>query len=87
MEGKSSPWTTEDEERRQRLYDSIVAPMTLQQHLQQQLDLSMVEPEIREAAQAILGNLDGRGFLDLPAKDLGIRHGHQARPSRTPRSS
>ncbi len=75
MEGKSSPWTTEDEERRQRLYDSIVAPMTLQQHLQQQLDLSMVDPPVREAAQAILGNLDGRGFLDLPAKDLGIRLG------------
>ena len=73
LEGKSSPWTSEDEERRQRLYDSIVAPMTLQQHLQQQLDLSMVEPRVREAAQAILGNLDSRGFLDLPAKELGIR--------------
>ena len=75
MEGKSAPWTQEDEERRQRLYDSIVAPMTLQQHLQQQLDLSMVEPEVREAAQAILGNLDSRGFLDLPVKELGIRLG------------
>jgi RNA polymerase sigma-54 factor len=73
LEGKSSPWTSEDEERRQRLYDSIVAPMTLQQHLQQQLDLSMVEPRVREAAQAILGNLDSRGFLDLSAKELGIR--------------
>ena len=37
MEGKSSPWTNEDEERRQRIYDSIVAPITLQQHIQQQL--------------------------------------------------
>ncbi len=73
MEGKSPPWTNEDEERRQRLYDSIVSPMTLQQHLQQQLDLSMVEPGVREAAQAILGNLDSRGFLDLPAKELGVR--------------
>lgn len=73
METKSSPWTTEDEERRQRLYESIVAPMTLQQHLQQQLDLAMVEPEIREAAKAILGNLDGRGFLDLPVRELGVR--------------
>ena len=26
MEGKSAPWTNEDEERRQRLYDSMVAP-------------------------------------------------------------
>jgi RNA polymerase sigma-54 factor len=68
-------WTGEDEERRQHLYESIVAPVTLQQHLQQQLDLSMVDPKVREAAQAILGNLDERGFLDLPAKDLGIRLG------------
>ncbi len=73
MEGKSSPWTNDDEERRQRIYDSIVAPITLQQHLQQQLDLSMVEPEVRKAAQAILGNLDSRGFLDLPARELGVR--------------
>jgi len=75
IEGKSSPWTAEDEERRQRLYDSIVAPETLQQHMQHQLDLSMIDPEVREAAQAILGNLDERGFLDLPAKDLGTRMG------------
>ena len=75
LEGKSSPWTSEDEERRQRIYDSIVAPETLQQHLQRQLDLSMVDPEIREAGQAILGNLDDRGFLDLPAKALASRVG------------
>ena len=79
LEGKSSPWTSEDEERRQRVYDSIVAPETLQQHLQHQLDLSMVDPEIREAAQAILGNLDDRGFLDLPAKTLGMRMGLKQR--------
>lgn len=73
MEGKSSPWTNEDEERRQHLYDSIVAPVTLQEHLNQQLALSLVSPEIREAAQVILGNLDERGFLDLPADKLARR--------------
>lgn len=73
LEGKTSPWTSDDEERRQRMYDSIVAPVTFQQHLQNQLDLSMVEPDVREAAQAILGNLDERGFLDLPARTLGTR--------------
>lgn len=75
LEGRVAQWTGEDEERRQHFYESIVAPVTLQQHLQQQLDLSMVDPAVREAAQAILGNLDERGFLDLPAKDLGIRLG------------
>ncbi len=75
LEGKSAPWTDEDEERRQRVYDSIVAPETLQQHLQHQLDLSMIEPEIRDAAHVILGNLDSRGFLDLSIEMLGIRMG------------
>ena len=75
LEGRVSQWTGEDEERRQHMYESIVAPVTLQQHLKQQLDLSMVDPGVREAAQAILGNLDERGFLDLPAKDLGLRLG------------
>ena len=75
LEGQFAPWTQDDEERRQRIYDSIVAPLTLQQHLQQQLDLAMVKLEVREAAQIILGNLDGRGFLDLPAIELGIRFG------------
>ena len=79
LEGKSSPWTHEDEERRQRIYDSIVAPETLQQHLQHQLDLSMVDPEVREAAKAILGNLNERGFLDLPITTLGIRMGLKPR--------
>ncbi len=73
MQTQASPWTTEDEERRQRLYDSIVAPVTLQQHLHQQLDQSMVDDRIRQAADAIIGNLDERGFLDLPARELGIR--------------
>ncbi len=73
--GQASPWTADEEERRQHFFDSIVAPESLQQHLQQQLDLSMVDPEIRQAAQALLGNLDARGFLDLPASDLGARLG------------
>jgi RNA polymerase sigma-54 factor len=75
MEVRSSPWTAEDEERRQRLYDSIVGPETLQQHLSHQLDLSMVDPGVREAGRALIANLDERGFLDLPANELGINLG------------
>lgn len=72
-EGTLQPWTQDDEERRQYLYDSMVAPVTLQQHLQQQLETSMVKPSVTEAAEAIIGNLDERGFLDLSLQDLGIR--------------
>ena len=68
-----SSWTTEDEERRQWLYDSMVAPVTLQQHLQQQLDLSLVEPDVRNAAKVLLGALDERGFFDTPPRELAKR--------------
>jgi RNA polymerase sigma-54 factor len=78
MECKSAPWTQDDEERRQRIYDSMVAPLTLQQHLRQQLDEALVEPEVREAALAVLGNLDERGFLDLSLAELGRRMGLRA---------
>lgn len=70
LEGRNNQWTQEDEERRQRLYDNIVAPETLQQHLQHQLDLSLIDPDIREAAQIILGNLDDRGFLESPLTEI-----------------
>lgn len=72
-EGKSSTWNQEEEEKRQWLYDSMVAPVTLQQHLHQQLDLSMVEPDVRSAAQALLGSLDERGFFDTPPIEVARR--------------
>ena len=75
MEGKNAPRTQEDEERRQHIYDSIMGPVSLQQHLLQQLSESMVAVEVRNAALAILGNLDERGFLDLPLTELGMRLG------------
>jgi RNA polymerase sigma-54 factor len=66
LDGRNNQWTQEDEERRQRLYDNIVAPESLQQHLQQQLDLALIDPPIRAAAQEILGYINERGFLDDP---------------------
>jgi RNA polymerase sigma-54 factor len=73
--GRLTTWSEDDESRRQHLYESIVAPETLQEHLRLQLAYAMVEPEIRVAAQAILGNLDARGFLDLPLRELRMRLG------------
>jgi RNA polymerase sigma-54 factor len=66
LDGRNNQWTQEDEERRQRLYDNIVAPESLQQHLQQQLDLALIDPPIRAAGQEILGYINERGFLDDP---------------------
>ncbi|MFN9513984.1 MAG: RNA polymerase factor sigma-54 [Akkermansiaceae bacterium] len=73
LDGRSNQWTQEDEERRQRLYDNIVAPESLQQHLQQQLDLALIDPPIRAAAQEILGYINERGFLDEPIDVISIK--------------
>ncbi|WP_411825296.1 RNA polymerase factor sigma-54 [Luteolibacter sp. AS25] len=80
LEGRSAQWTQEDEERRQRLYDNIVAPETLQQHLQHQLDLSLIEPNVREAALVILGQLDDRGFLDTKLVELASSNSLAIKP-------
>ena len=64
LENRNTSWTQDDEERRQRMFECLVAPVTLQTHLQQQIDESLVEADVCEAAEVILGNLDERGFLD-----------------------
>jgi RNA polymerase sigma-54 factor len=72
LDGRNNQWTQEDEERRQRLYDNIVSPESLQQHLQQQLDLSLIEPSVRKAAKELLGFINERGFLDEPLQKIGL---------------
>jgi RNA polymerase sigma-54 factor len=74
-ESRSNTWSADDEARRDHLYNSIVAPQTLQQHLLGQLNISPGSPTVREAVRVLIGNLDERGFLDLPPRDLAIRFG------------
>lgn len=62
--------TGDDEERREFLYNSIVAPVTLQQHLLDQLNQAAVSPEKHEAAEHIIGCINDRGFLDEPIETL-----------------
>jgi len=74
-ENRGNQWSQDDEERRQRMFETLVAPVTLQSHLQQQIDQSMVDPDVREAAEAILGSLDARGFLDQSPEAIARQSG------------
>jgi len=56
--------STDDEERREFLYNSIVAPLTLQQHLLDQLNRAAVDDEQYMAAEYLIGCINDRGFLD-----------------------
>ena len=75
LENRALSSSADDIARREHLYNSIVAPESLQQHLLSQLDLALAEPDIREAALTLLGNLDERGFFDEALDELSGRQG------------
>ncbi len=75
MERRANGSSSDDEERREHLYNSIVSPETLQQHLLDQLNLAAPEPDIRTAAMALIGNMDERGYFDEPLSEVGRRLG------------
>lgn len=70
-----SPRTSEDEERRQFLFDSLTSPVTLQDHLIQQLGMADCTRKIRDLAEMLIGSLDDRGFLQGALGDLSLQQG------------
>ncbi len=62
--------SNDDEERREFLYNSIVAPQTLQQHLLDQLNRAAVDDDKYMAAEHLIGCINDRGFLDDPIETL-----------------
>lgn len=67
-----NPRNSEEEERRQFLYDSITLPITLQQHLLEQLQLIDCTPEDKQFAELLIGNLNDRGLLQSTLEDLSL---------------
>ena len=58
------------------LYNSIVAPLTLQQYLSKQLEAESLPPELRAAAHEIIANINDRGYLEQSIDDLAITSSH-----------
>jgi RNA polymerase sigma-54 factor len=65
-EGRSA----EAQERRDFLFNSLRAPKSLQQHLLDQLTLSDLKDDDMEVAEAIVGNLDEAGLLEVTVPEL-----------------
>ena len=66
----SSPKRDDAEERHQFVMDSIVEPITLQDHLTNQLSFAEVPQNIREIAAMLIGNIGENGFLQVNLEDL-----------------
>jgi RNA polymerase sigma-54 factor len=71
---QSATRRSDDQERWQFMMDSIVAPVTLQEHLLSQLHTADVPKRTAGNVEFLIGNLDDRGFLNTKIDDLSIQH-------------
>ncbi len=73
--GGSQPHTSEDAEKRQHFFDSLVSETSLQEHLMQQAELTNTSPETVEAMRYLVGCMDDRGFLTQLPPDVALQSG------------
>ena len=73
--GGAQPYTSEDAERRQHFFDSLVSEVSLQEHLIRQAELADLTPEAQAAMHFLVGNLDDRGFLTQSPSDIALQAG------------
>ena len=53
----------------------LSSPVTLSDHLQSQLSVSVLKEEVREAANGIIGNLEESGYLTTPLEEIALAEG------------
>ncbi len=73
--GGSQPYTSEDAERRQHFFDSLVSETSLQEHLIQQAELTDLSGPAMEGMKHLVGCLDDRGFLTQTPNDIALQTG------------
>ncbi len=62
--------STEEEEKRQFMFDSLTAETSLSQHLLEQVRDTSLDEEGKTLAELIIGNIDDYGYLTLPVEEL-----------------
>jgi RNA polymerase sigma-54 factor len=62
----------EEEEKRQFMFDSLVAGGSLQENLLEQVRMSDLTEEQRKVAELIIGNIDDRGYLQASVDELAF---------------
>jgi RNA polymerase sigma-54 factor len=65
-------YSQEDEEKRQYMFESLVASTSLQENLLEQVRLSDLNEEQRAVADQIIGNIDDHGYLQASVDELAI---------------
>jgi RNA polymerase sigma-54 factor len=62
--------STEDEEKRQFMFDSLTAETSLAQHLIEQVRDTKLDDEGQGIAELLIGNIDDYGYLNTTVEDL-----------------
>ncbi len=73
--GGAQSFTSEDAERRDHFFDSLVTETSLQEHLLSQASLSDLDERELKAIEYLVGSLDNSGFLNTPLSDLALVSG------------
>ncbi len=71
--GGAQPYTSEDAERRQHFFDSLVSITSLQEHLMQQAEMTELSEPALAAMRHLVGGLDDRGFLTQTPADVALQ--------------
>jgi RNA polymerase sigma-54 factor len=71
--GGAQPYTSEDAEKRQHFFDSLVTETSLQEHLMRQAELIELTPQALDAVRYLVGSLDDRGFLTQSPNDIALQ--------------
>ncbi len=72
QESSNNVFTSDDAERRQHFFDSLVSETSLQEHLLSQAKLTELDEEEMTAIQYLVGSLDDRGFLTTTPSDIAL---------------
>ena len=67
--------TTEDEEKRQFMFDSLTAETSLAQHLMEQLRDADLNEEQQGVAELLIGNIDDCGYLTATTEEIAATTG------------
>lgn len=73
MERRNQGMSQDTIEAREHFYNSIVAPLTLQEHLTEQVREGGLDEQAQADAIIVIGNLTDHGYLDAPLIDLASR--------------
>lgn len=73
--GGAVPYSTEQAERRQHFFDSLVSETSLQEHLMQQAELADLSAPVLAAMEHLVGSLDDHGFLTQTPADVALQTG------------